>query len=326
MADVTQFLFQGATPVNAPTGSDSSTNFPLWLQQSSFNVGQAAVQAASQPYTPFPGQLVASPSPTTQQAWDTAESNVGNYQPALQQAGALTASAGTPVSASDISGYLNPFTQNVTGALAQLAGQNLTNTLLPGVNDTFTKAGQFGSSQDSEFNNRAVRDTQQSLLNAQSQALQQGYQGALSAAQAQKGQQLAAGAQTGQLGALTQQLGAADVSQLAGAGSAQDTLAQQNINANLNAFQQQQQWPYQNIGFASNVIHGLPVGTTTQTASATPAAAVGASPLATGIGTLGLANSLGLREGGHVGGALSRAINDNRRGALGRAVPLKRAA
>lgn len=300
MADLTSFLFQGAAPVQQPTGSDSSTNFPLWLQQEVFNTANAATNLASQPYTPFPGQMVASPSPTTQQAWDTATNNVGNYQPNLNSAGALTQAAGQGISGQDINQFLNPYTANVTGALGQLAGQNLTNNLLPGINDTFTKAGQFGSSGNSEFTNRAVRDTQQSLLNAQAGTLQQGYQGALTAAQQQKAQQLAAGAQTGQLGALTSQLGAQDVSELAGAGSAQDVLGQANINANMGAFNQQQQWPYSNLAFASNIIHGLPVGSTTQTAGLTPVNTFAPSPVSTGLGIGALASGLGAAKGGHV--------------------------
>lgn len=311
MADLTSFLFQGAAPVTQPTGTDSSTNFPLWLQQEVFNASNAATNLAAQPYTPYPGQTVAGPSPTTSQSWDAAKANVGNYQPSLTAAGTLTQQAGTPVSSGDINQYLNPYESNVTDRLAVLAGQNLNENLLPGVNDTFTKAGQFGSTGNSEFTSRALRDTNNSLLNAQSGALERGYSGALSAAQAQKGQQLAAGAQTGQLGTLTQQLGAADVSQLAGAGASQDKLAQANINSSMNQFQQQQQFPYQNLGFLSNIIHGLPVGSTTQSASTTPVSTFSPSAVGTGVGVGALASGLGYRKGGAVkgrsGGALRHA-------------------
>jgi hypothetical protein len=297
---VADFLFQGAAPVQQPTGSDSTTNFPAWLQEQTYNASNAAFNLANQPYTPYPGQEVAPPSPATTASWQMAQNNVGSYKPDLAQAGALTQAAGTPVSEQDISNYLNPYTKDVTGALARLAGQNLSENLLPSVNDTFIKNGSFGGSQDSEFNNRAVRDTQASLLNAQAGALQQGYQGALTAAQAQKAQEGSVGAQFGQLGALGTQLGAADVSQVAGAGQAQDTLAQQNINASMNNFQQQQQWPYQNLAFASNIIHGLPVGSTTQTAGLTTPSSYAPSPLASGLGTYALSNGLKMRRGGRV--------------------------
>ena len=42
------FLFNGTAPVQQPTGSDSTTNFPLWLQQSAYNLeaGETFADAA----------------------------------------------------------------------------------------------------------------------------------------------------------------------------------------------------------------------------------------------------------------------------------------
>lgn len=299
---LTDFLFQGAAPVPAPTGSDTSNAVPAWLNADIYNLGGAAMNVASQPYQPFPGPQNFTPSDQTKQAWQTAGSNVGSWNPMVTQAGALTTAAGTPINSSDINNYLNPYTQDVTGALARLAGQNLGENLLPQISDTFTRSGQSGSPQQSEFDSRALRDTQASLLNAQSSALQQGYQGALSAAQQQKQLEQSTGAQSGQLGALTSQLGAGDVAQLAGAGSAQDTIAQNNINSAKANFTSQQQWPYQNIGFVSNVLRGLPINTSSQTVGTTYPQSYGSSPLSTGIGIAAAGSALGLAKGGPVRG------------------------
>lgn len=93
---------------------------------------------------------------------------------------------------------------------------------------------------------------------------------------------------------------AADTGQLAAAGQAQDTVNQANINAALNNFYAQQQWPYQNLGFASNIIRGLPVNTNQQTVGTTYNVPYQASPLSQFLGlTLGGA-SLGLKKGGPV--------------------------
>jgi hypothetical protein len=46
--------------------------------------------------------------------------------------------------------------------------------LLPAVSDQFIKAGQFGGTRMGEFGSRALRDTQESVLNQQAQAAQSG--------------------------------------------------------------------------------------------------------------------------------------------------------
>lgn len=71
--------------------------------------------------------------------------------------------------------YMNPYTSAVTDRLAQLAQRNLTENLLPSVNDQFIRAGQYGSPQNRDLVGRALRDTQESLLGQQAQALEQGY-------------------------------------------------------------------------------------------------------------------------------------------------------
>ena len=294
------FLFSGSAPVQQPTGSDSSTNFPLWLQQATYNLSNAAINQANEPFTPFQGPQVASPSTQTQQAWQTAGSNVGNYQPALNSATSLTNQAATPVTSSDIGAFFNPYAQGVLSTMENQANQNLLENILPNVNSSFIQAGQFGSPQNSDVTSRAIRDTQQAALNSAAPYISQGYGNAANEALQQKQQFQTAGAQLGNIGALTQQLGTGDVGQLAAAGQGQDTLAQANINAALSNYQQQQQWPYQNIGFASNVIRGLPVGTTTQTAGLTTPSAYNPSPLSTFAGTALAGKAIGLAKGGHV--------------------------
>lgn len=76
--------------------------------------------------------------------------------------------------------FMNPYTQNVVNEQARLSNQNLFENVLPQVNSTFTGAGQFGSTRNADFTNRAIRDQQQTLgglqastlMNAQNQANQ----------------------------------------------------------------------------------------------------------------------------------------------------------
>jgi hypothetical protein len=62
--------------------------------------------------------------------------------------------------------FMNPYTQDAAQETMRLSNQNLTENVLPQVNSTFTGAGQFGSSRNADFNNRAIRDNQTSLNGA----------------------------------------------------------------------------------------------------------------------------------------------------------------
>lgn len=114
----------------------------------------------------------------------------------------LNASAGS--SAGKIGDFMNPYISGVTDQIAKLGARNLTENLLPGVSDSFIKAGQFGGSRMGEFGERALRDTQEAVLGQQSNALQSGYNTALTAAQNEQQRLTNIGSEYGQLGSANQ--------------------------------------------------------------------------------------------------------------------------
>lgn len=67
--------------------------------------------------------------------------------------------------------FMNPYTQNVVNEQARLSNQNLFENVIPQVNSTFTGAGQFGSTRNADFMNRAIRDQQYTLAGQQGQTL-----------------------------------------------------------------------------------------------------------------------------------------------------------
>jgi hypothetical protein len=73
--------------------------------------------------------------------------------------------------------------------------------VIPGINSTFTGAGQFGSTRNGDWMNHAVRDNQQAITNADAQMLLQAQQAADASYGNEKSRQLA-GAQT--MGGLAQ--------------------------------------------------------------------------------------------------------------------------
>ena len=146
----------------------------------------------------------------------------GAAQPYLQQA-AQTSAAG-------IEQYMNPYQEGVMNALAKQSSRNLSENLLPAVSDAFIRAGQFGGSRMGEFGERAVRDTQEALLNQQAQVLQQGYGQALTASQADLARQAQLASTAGQLTGQQQ-------SALTNIGQAQTAAGQAQQQAGLTAAQ-----------------------------------------------------------------------------------------
>lgn len=149
-------------------------------------LSQAASQnlmGAAQPYLSRAASqdIAGAAQPMLNRAADTTAASVSER--ALAAANPyLQASAAS--SASNVGTYMNPYQQGVLDVIARQGARNLTENIMPGVSDAFIKAGQFGSSRMGEMGSRAIRDTQEAVLNAQSQAAQQGYGQALSAAQA----------------------------------------------------------------------------------------------------------------------------------------------
>lgn len=273
--------------------STSTTSGPKYLQEGYQNLAQRATDLSYQPYQGWTGQFVASPSDTTKSAWNLAQSNVGNYQPYLQQASNLTSSAATPLTSSDVSTFLNPYQDYVTKGITQ----NFKENVLPSIQDKFVSAGQSRSPQEAEITGRATRDLNTSV----GQSMAGTYQSALNSALQQKQQQGALGAQMGNLGTTQAQLGSNDVSQLSNAGKSQDTLAQQNLNAQIQEFNNQKSWPYQQLQFLSGIYGGInPTAAGLTTNSSTTSNPATGSILGNMLGNSSLLSTLALKRGGIV--------------------------
>lgn len=159
---------------------------------------------------------------------------VGAAQPMLGKAETTTAQAladraltaanpylqaASQTSAQNIGQYMSPYQSGVLDVIAKQGARNLRENILPGVSDAFIKAGQFGSSRMGEMGARAMRDTQEAILNAQAQAAQQGYGQALSASQADLARQA-------QLAGTVGSISGADLSRILSGGAQYGNLAQ----------------------------------------------------------------------------------------------------
>ena len=182
------------------------------------------------PYKPYEGNRVTDFNTDQNAAFQGVRDAQGNWQPYTTQAGGsldratgmdpnasaqpwLNRAANTSTatraanpymrSASEtlpqgIDPYMSDYTDAVVNRIGDLGARNLTEKLLPGVNDVFTGA-QFGRDRHADFTNRAVRDTQESILGQQSQALESGYKTAGDLFNADKNRAAGLAGQAGQL-------------------------------------------------------------------------------------------------------------------------------
>jgi hypothetical protein len=166
----------------------------------------------------------------------TADLNAGqglyNRASGIDVAGAASpymASAGQ-TAVQNIGDYMNPYQQQVMDVIARQGTRNLTENLLPGVSDAFIRAGQFGSRGMGDFGERALRDTQETILDKQAQLASTGYGQALGASQTDLARQQQLAATAGQLAGAQQQ-------GLTTLGTAQTGAGQQQQTFGLNAAQ-----------------------------------------------------------------------------------------
>lgn len=322
---------------------------PSWYQSYLEQVMGRATGVANQPYQTYPGQRVAGFTGDQNNAFNTIRGMQGGYRPyltaAMGEAGEAAnsnvlgaaapfysrATEGFP---SAVSRYMSPYISGVTDEIARLGTENLSENLLPAVNDQFVAAGQYGSGRNQEFVNRAVRDTGREILGAQSNALQAGYGQAGQLYGQDVNAQLAAGQGTAQainqdvanarsaadlysnLGEASQGFALRDAAALEGVGQQQQALGQKSLDTAYSDFLRQLNYPQEQTSFLSSIIRGFNPPVSSSQTSTGPANANQLAPssisqiggLATGaLGLAGLfgGSSLFGKTGGSVPKGLS---------------------
>lgn len=277
------------------TQSTANSSQPAWYKQLIQQLGQSAATTAGQGYTPYTNSRIAGFTPAQTQAFQQTQSNVGSYKPGFAAAGqdysggASTGQLNQP----SFNSFMNPYTSDVVDQIATLGNRNLTENVLPGVNSTFTGAGQFGSSRNADFTNRALRDNQTAISQAQGQALAGGFQNQVQNSQNAQAQQLQAGQLQQGLGTATQAAGLTDASALSAIGQQQQNQNQSNENLAYQDFLTQQQWPYQQESYLAGILGGSPVPTQTQQTQTTPGPSTTSQVLGGLAGAAGLLGSTG---------------------------------
>lgn len=170
------------TSSSGGSSNSSTSQLPSWY----LNSGQRSAnyfnnQLANLPTQGYQGQRVATLSPLQQLGIGQGQNYLNQSSPMYGQGADLMRQAGTRMSNSgvwneqEMMRHMNPYLNGALGTLTNLSNRNLMENVLPGVNSTFAGNGQFGSTRNADFTNRAIRDNQESLQNSIANMLNNAY-------------------------------------------------------------------------------------------------------------------------------------------------------
>ena len=221
MSGVLDFLFEGKPPSSVTTYGQTVKNIPKWMSDYTQGLIGRANAIAAEPYQAYEGPRIAGFSPDQLSAFDMTRSSTGSYEPYMAGATALTGEAGNtnPLAVAspylesaggsfneNVQQYMDPYIQNVLDRQQTLSQRNLTENILPSVQDAFVGSSGFGGDRMAEIMGRVARDSAEGLQGQQLGALSQAYGQAGQLYGTDAARQLQAGATAGTLAGQTGEL------------------------------------------------------------------------------------------------------------------------
>lgn len=279
---VNDFLFEGRPPPSVTTYGQTVENMPKWLSDYTQGLISRANAIGAEGYQPYGGPRISGFNPDEEAAFGATRQNVGAYQPYLGAAGATLSSGlgagygqlaqGTQDFPGAVQDYMDPYIENVLNRQQTLSQRNLEENLIPSLQNTFTRAGHFGSDRMMDLTGRTFRDVGENLQEQQLGALSQAYGQAGQLFGADRSRDLQAAGIAGQmgvegargfgaLGQMASQMGYGDAAALEAIGRTQRGMDQSSLDLAYQDFQRQRDYPRETIDWMSSVIRGLPSDT-----------------------------------------------------------------
>ena len=238
------------------------------------------------PYQTYGGQRLQAFTPMQEQAFQNyatqqvaPELGAGSNIAAFSGLGSMMAGGDYMRMATDprsMQSFMSPYMQNVVDLQKQEATRDYQKGL-GGLNARATAAGAFGGSRQAIERAEAGRNLGTTLANIQATGTQNAFDKAQQAQQFGStlglqglGQGIQAGSTLGQLGQTRygQQMGISDA--ISRAGAVQQAQGQQGLDLAYQDFIQQKNYPYQQMGFMSDMVRGLPLSQSSQQMYAPP--------------------------------------------------------
>lgn len=301
------------SPAPAPTSQNvTQTSIPEYAKPYVEKMLGKTEALTEQPYQAYGGQRLAGFTPLQNQAFKT----VGELGPTQQGAigsgiammgglGSLNAGnqyAQQATNPNAMQAYMNPYVQNALNP--QMFEASRQSDIMGQKNAAqAVGAGAFGGSRFGIQEAERQRNLGQNLANIYGTGMSDAYKNAQQSMQFGSNLGLQGFGQAGQLANTLGNLGQQQFSQAKdaaaaqqAAGTAQQQLEQQQLEQQYRDFQNQRQYPYQQLAYMSDMLRGLPLSQTAATMYQAPASML---TQAAGVGAVG--KGLGIfAEGGEV--------------------------
>jgi hypothetical protein len=296
----------GSAPANTTSTSTQTAELPEWARgyaKDTLAKGAALTDINQNPYQQYTGDRIAGFSPMQQQAMQNAQGmsvapQVGQGTAAATMAGlgglGVAGQANPYGFQNQVGGYMNPYMNQILAP--QLAEANRQYDIgATKQQSAATQAGAFGGSREAIMAAENERNRNTGL----NQIIGQGYNTAFTNAQNQYNQNLQnqlagfgmanqAAGQLGQLGQQQYQQGMGINQLQAQYGGQQQALQQQGLTQAYQDFQNQQNYPYKQLGFMSDMIRGLPLGQQSTKSVYEPPGSISGQIAGLGMGALGI--------------------------------------
>jgi hypothetical protein len=296
MSSVTDFLFEGQPPKAVTEYGQTVETLPKWLSDYTQGIIGKANAIAAEPYQQYQGPRIAGFTPNQLQAFESTKANFGSTQPYIDKAGQAFDNAGAQSAVQAASpymntaggkwtdnyqDYMNPYTQNVLDRQEALATRTLNEKFLPGLKAAFVGNGQFGSTKMLEQGLQGTRDISEGLEQQRLATLNDAYNNGANIFAADAGRASEVARTAGDLAETDANIGLAtgeaqarlgefdalqklrDNASLESIGEKQQNQGQQSLNLAYSDFQNQRDYPKEQINWMHNLARGLPFNSTT---------------------------------------------------------------
>jgi len=241
--------------------------------------------AASTPYDPYTGQLVANLNPVTSRGIGNIDSAYGMAQPYYNQAAQYAQAGASAITPDQIQRYQSPYTQQVVDATRANMNENNAQQQSQ-LRGNAALRGALGGDRAGVAGAELARQQKLAQDPVIAQLYSQGYDKALGAAQADRAAQAQGAFTYGSLGGASQNAALQGAQAQIGAGSVAQQNEQQKLGAEYQKYLNAQAFPYQQAQFLSS--YGMPAltgqGGTTSGQSQQQVQQAQASPLSQALG------------------------------------------
>ena len=320
----------GSAPANTTSTSSQTTELPEWARgyaKDALAKGQALTDVNQNPYQTYTNPRIAGFSPMQQQSFQGAADmqvapQIGQGTAAATMAGlgglGVAGQANVGGFQNQVGGYMNPYMNQILAPQLAEANRNYDIGAVRQQQGA-TQAGAFGGSREAIMAAENERNRNMGLNQIYGQGLNTAYTNAQNQYNQNLQNQLAGYGMANQAAGQLGQLGQNQYQQSMGIntlqnqyGGQQQALQQQGLSQAYQDFQNQQNYPYKQLGFMSDLIRGLPLGQQSTKSLYEPPPSTAQSIGQLGLGAYGIGQMF-KAEGG--------TVKDMAVGGLGGSVP-----